>query len=62
MMNADTLYQIAKGRYNLGTIAENELCRWNFHTSMPAAINESEITLKDRQLKLRSFSWDSIKM
>ena len=56
MMNADTLYQIAKGRYNLGTIAENELLQMELsYLNAGTAINESEITLKDRELKLRSF-------
>ncbi len=56
MMNADTLYQIAKGRYNLGTIAENELLQMELsYLNAGTAINESEITLRDRELKLRSF-------
>ncbi|HUW92408.1 MAG TPA: TolC family protein [Bacteroidales bacterium] len=56
MMNADTLYQIAKGRYNLGTIAENELLQMELsYLNAGTAINESEINLRDRELKLRSF-------
>jgi outer membrane protein TolC len=27
--NTDTLYKIAQGRYNIGTIAENECYRWS---------------------------------
>ncbi len=56
MMNADTLYQIAKGRYNLGTIAEDELLNLELsYLNAGTAINESEINLRDRELKLRSF-------
>lgn len=56
LQNADTLYQIAKGRYNLGTIAENELLQMELsYLNAGTAINESEITLRDRELKLRSF-------
>ena len=56
MQNADTLYQIAKGRYNLGTIAENELLQMELsYLNAGTAINESEINLRDRELKLRSF-------
>jgi len=56
MMNADTLFQIAKGRYNLGTIAEDELLQMELsYLNAGTAINESEINLRDRELKLRSF-------
>lgn len=56
MDNADTLYQIAKGRYNLGTIAEDELLQMELsYLNAGAAINESEINLQDRELSLRSF-------
>jgi outer membrane protein TolC len=56
MQNADTLYQIAKGRYNLGTIAEDELLNLELsYLNAGTAINESEINLRDRELKLRSF-------
>lgn len=54
--NADTLYQIAKGRYNLGTIAEDELLQMELsHLNAGTAINEAEINLRDSELKLRSF-------
>lgn len=56
LQNADTLYQIAKGRYNLGTIAEDELLQMELsYLNAGTAINESEINLRDRELKLRSF-------
>ena len=56
MANSDTLYQIATGRYQLGTIAENELLqmelsRLNSETSM----NEAVIDLELRKSRLRSF-------
>ncbi|HWR75099.1 MAG TPA: TolC family protein, partial [Bacteroidales bacterium] len=56
MKNADTLYQIAKGRYNLGTIAEDELLQMELsYLNAGTAINESEINLRDREIRLRSF-------
>ena len=56
MANSDTLYQIATGRYQLGTIAENdlldmELSRLNSETSL----NEATIDLELRRSRLRSF-------
>ena len=46
MQNADTLYQIAKGRYNLGTIAEDELLQMELsYLNAGTAINESEMNL-----------------
>ncbi len=56
MKNADTLYQIAKGRYNLGTIAEDELLQMELsYLNAGTAINKSEINLRDREIRLRSF-------
>lgn len=56
MKNADTLYQIARGRYNLGTIAEDELLNMELtYLNAGTAINEADINLRDRELKLRSF-------
>lgn len=56
MQNADTLYRIALGRYNLGTIAEDELLQMELsYLNAGTAINESEMNLRDRELKLRSF-------
>jgi outer membrane protein TolC len=54
--NADTLWQIAQGRYELGTIAEDELLQmqlsWlNAETDRKAA----EMNLRDREIRLRSF-------
>lgn len=54
--NADTLYRIASGRYELGTIAEDELLQmqlsWlNTETDRKSA----EMNLRDREIRLRSF-------
>jgi outer membrane protein TolC len=54
--NNDTLYQIAKGRYNIGTIAENELLQLElaFLTSS-TDLNEAGIQLEISRFRLRSF-------
>lgn len=54
--NADTLYRIANGRYNLGMIAENELLQMelsflNAETARHSAYN----SLRDMEQRLRSF-------
>jgi outer membrane protein TolC len=54
--NADTLYKIAQGRYDLGTISEDELLqmqlRWlNTETNR----KQAEMNLRDREIRLRSF-------
>jgi len=54
--NADTLWQIARGRYELGTIAEDELLQmqlsWlNAETERKSA----EMNLRDREIRLKSF-------
>ncbi|MEZ5070538.1 MAG: TolC family protein [Bacteroidales bacterium] len=54
--NNDTLYQIATGRYQLGTIAENELLQMELsYLNAGAALNESTIDLELRRSRLRSF-------
>ena len=54
--NTDTLYQIAKGRYQLGTIAENELLQMELSfLNSGAAMNEATIDLELRKSRLRSF-------
>jgi outer membrane protein len=54
--NTDTLYRIAQGRYNLGTIAEDELLQLELSfLNAGTARNEAAITLRDRELKLKSF-------
>jgi outer membrane protein TolC len=54
--NNDTLYQIAKGRYNIGTIAENELLQMElaFLTSS-TDLNEAGIQLEINRFQIRSF-------
>lgn len=54
--NADTLYKIAQGRYDLGTISEDELLQmklsWlNGETNR----KQAEMNLRDREIRLRSF-------
>ena len=54
--NADTLYRIAQGRYNLGTVDEAELLQmqlsWlNAETDKQSA----EMNLRDREIRMRSF-------
>lgn len=56
--NADTLYRIAVGRYQLGTIAENELLelqlQWlNTKTNVQAA----EMNLRDREIPPKVIPW-----
>jgi len=56
MANTDTLFQIAKGRYQLGTIAENELLQMELSfLNAEAAINNGTIDLELRKSRLRSF-------
>jgi len=54
--NADTLYEIAKGRYELGTIAENELLELQLSwLNTATARKDAEINLRDREIRLKSF-------
>ncbi len=54
--NADTLFRIAQGRYNLGTIAENELLQMELtFLNADAALNEAEIDLRMKKYQLNSF-------
>ena len=54
--NADTLYQIAKGRYQLGTIAENELLQMELsYLNTGTALNEANIDLEIKKFQLNSF-------
>jgi len=56
MANSDTLYQIATGRYQLGTIAENELLQMELSIlNSETALNEATIDLELRKSRLRSF-------
>lgn len=54
--NTDTLYQIAKGRYNIGTIAENDLLQMELSfLNAGSSVNEAEIDLQLRKFRLKSF-------
>lgn len=56
LSNADTLYRIAAGRYQLGTIAEDELLQMQLsYLNAETASKESDMNLRDRQIRLRSF-------
>jgi outer membrane protein TolC len=54
--NNDTLYKIAQGRYNMGTIAKDELLQMelSFLTSRKA-FNEADLNLNIARFNLRSF-------
>jgi len=54
--NTDTLFQIAKGRYQLGTIAENDLLQMELSfLNSGTAMNKATIDLELRKSRLRSF-------
>lgn len=54
--NNDTLYKIAMGRYNIGTIAENELLQLELSLlKSNAQLEQSRLDLQTKQFRLRSF-------
>ena len=54
--NADTLYKIATGRYNIGTIAENELMQMELSLlNARSSVNSSKVDLEIKQFRMRSF-------
>lgn len=54
--NNDTLYRIAQGRYNIGTIAENDLLQMELSLlNAGTALNEARIQLEIQKFQLRSF-------
>jgi outer membrane protein TolC len=54
--NTDTLYKIAKGRFNMGTIAENELLQLELrHLTASTSLNKAGIDLEISKSRLRSF-------
>lgn len=56
LSNADTLYRIAAGRYQLGTISEDELLQMQLsYLNAETASKESDMNLRDRQIRLASF-------
>ncbi|UCG27838.1 MAG: TolC family protein [Bacteroidales bacterium] len=54
--NADTLYRIAQGRYNIGTIAEDELLQMELRLlNAGTDLNQAGINLQISEFQLRSF-------
>lgn len=54
--NADTLYRIAAGRYQLGTIAEDDLLQMQLSfLNAETARKQADMNLRDRQIRLASF-------
>lgn len=54
--NADTLYKIAQGRYDLGTISEDELLQMKLSwLNTETNRKQAEMNLRDREIRLRSF-------
>src|SRR6056297_472630 len=54
--NADTLYTISQKRYQIGTIAENELMQMKLsYLNAGADLNDSRINLRAARIRLRSF-------
>lgn len=54
--NSDTLYKIAKGRYNLGTIAENDVLQMELaFLNAKTALTKAEIDLEYQKSQLRLF-------
>ncbi len=56
LSNADTLYRIAKGRYQLGKIAENELLNMELSfLKSQAAVENAILALDNAQFRFKSF-------
>ncbi len=56
MYNYDTLYRIAKGRYQLGKIAENDLLQLELnYLKAEAAVEQAELELENNLFRLRSY-------
>jgi outer membrane protein len=54
--NADTLYRIARGRYQLGTIAEDELLQMQLSwLNAETSRKQADMNLRDKEIRLRSF-------
>lgn len=54
--NTDTLYKIAEGRYNIGTIAENELLQMELSfLNAGTALSEAEVDLQLKKIRLKSY-------
>lgn len=56
MSNYDTLYNIAKGRYQLGKIAENDLLQLELNfLKAEAAVQQAELDFENNLFKLKSY-------
>ncbi|MEA3504754.1 MAG: TolC family protein, partial [Bacteroidota bacterium] len=56
LANNDTLFKITQGRYNIGTIAENELLQMELrYLNSQSDLRESELNLENREFYLKSF-------
>jgi outer membrane protein len=56
LSNADTLYRIAQGRFQLGTISEDELLQMQLsYLNAETASKTADMNLRDREIRLRSF-------
>ncbi|RPH29130.1 MAG: TolC family protein [Bacteroidales bacterium] len=54
--NSDTLYKIAKGRYNIGTIAENELLQMQLSfLNAKGSVSDAEVDIQLKKAKIKSF-------
>jgi len=54
--NYDTLYKIARGRYNLGNIAENELLQLELqYLRANSVVKEAQLTLDNQLFRFKSF-------
>lgn len=54
--NADTLWEMAQGRFKLGTIAQDELLQMQLSwLNAETARKEAEMNYRDREIRLRSF-------
>ncbi|NOU15949.1 MAG: TolC family protein [Bacteroidales bacterium] len=54
--NTDTLYKIAKGRYNIGTIAENELLQMELsNLNAGSEVSDAEVDLQLKKSRIKSF-------
>ncbi|MEA3317555.1 MAG: TolC family protein [Bacteroidota bacterium] len=56
LQNADTLYNIAQGRFRIGTIAENELMQMELSLlNAGSSLNSAKVQLAVKKFQLRSF-------
>ncbi len=54
--NSDTLYKIAKGRYNIGTIAENELLQMELSfLNSGSDVSDAEVDLQLKKARIKSY-------